>query len=91
LGKTVSHCVAHKRLATNSGGLTQFFDVSTGGNAAFITAAGGLVDISGLTSAGMTAGSIAGAGTYNLGSKELTVGSNDTSAGRYDGARGRRR
>jgi autotransporter-associated beta strand protein len=59
--------------------LTQFFDVSTGGNAAFITADGGLVDISGLTSTGMTAGSIAGAGTYSLGSKELTVGSNNSS------------
>jgi hypothetical protein len=57
----------------NSGGLTQFFDKSTGGNAAFITAAGGLVDISGLISTGMTAGSIAGGGTYSLGSKELTV------------------
>lgn len=66
-------------ITTNSGGLTQFFDKSTGGNAAFITAAGGLVDISGLISTGMTAGSIAGAGTYRLGSKELTVGSNNSS------------
>ena len=68
-------------ITTNSGGLTQFFDGSTGGNAAFTTNAGGLVDISGLSSTGMTAGSIAGAGTYSLGSKELTVGSNNSSTG----------
>jgi autotransporter-associated beta strand protein len=37
------------------------------------------VDISSLSSGGMTAGSIEGAGTYNLGSKTLTVGGNDLS------------
>src|SRR5271165_4302857 len=68
-------------ITTNFGGVTQFFDGSTGGNAAFTTNAGGLVDISGLTSTGMTAGSIAGAGTYSLGSKGLTVGSNNSSTG----------
>ena len=45
---------------------------------------------------GMTAGSIAGAGTYNLGSKQLTVGSNNTSTTvsgtiEDDGRRGWRR
>ena len=73
-------------ITTNAGGVTSFFGESTGGNAAFIANAGGIVDISGLgtfpdggegaNKPGMTAGSIAGAGTYNLGSKQLTVGSN---------------
>ena len=64
--------------------------MSTGGNATFITNAGGIVDISGLGTfpdtgapstsvSGMTAGSIAGAGNYFLGSKTLTVGSNNLS------------
>jgi autotransporter-associated beta strand protein len=76
-------------ITTNDGGVTRFFGESTGGNAAFITNAGGIVDISGLGTfpdggsgpnvPGMTAGSIAGDGTYNLGSKELTVGSNNLS------------
>jgi outer membrane autotransporter protein len=77
-------------ITTNDGGLTSFFGRSTGDNAAFITNAGGVVDISGLgtfpdsgapdeTVGGMTAGSIAGAGTYDLGSKQLTVGSNNSS------------
>jgi autotransporter-associated beta strand protein len=50
-----------------------------GGQARFITNAGGSVDISGLTSGGMTAGSIEGAGTYALGSNALTVGLNNLS------------
>ena len=76
-------------ITTNDGGVTSFFGESTGGNAAFITNAGGIVDISGLgtfpdggesaRATGMTAGSIAGAGTYFLGSKQLTVGSNNLS------------
>ena len=76
-------------ITTNEMGVTRFFGESTGGNAAFITNAGGIVDISGLGTfpdggsgpnvPGMTAGSIEGAGTYNLGSKELTVGSNNLS------------
>jgi len=77
-------------ITTENGGTTSFFGRSTGGNAAFITNAGGTFDISGLGTfpdsgappeivPGMTAGSIAGDGTYNLGSKELTVGSNNLS------------
>ena len=77
-------------ITTNAGGLTRFFGESTGDNAAFITNAGGVFDISGLgtfpdgpdeglPSVPMTAGSIAGAGTYFLGSKQLTVGSNNLS------------
>ena len=66
-------------ITTNSGGLALFFDTSTGGNARFITNAGGIFDMSNLTSGGMTAGSIEGAGTYQLGSKALTVGLNNLS------------
>ena len=66
-------------ITTNSGGLTLFFDTSTGGSARFITNAGGIFDMSNLTSGGMAAGSIEGAGTYQLGSKALTVGLNNLS------------
>ena len=77
-------------ITTNDGGLTRFFGQSTGGNAQFITNSGGVFDISGLGTfpdsgespvgvTGMTAGSIAGAGAYFLGSKQLTVGSNNLS------------
>lgn len=62
---------------TNSGTL-RFLDVSTGGNAAIINQAGGTVDISGVDTS-MTAGSIAGAGDFILGSNRLIVGSNDLS------------
>jgi outer membrane autotransporter protein len=66
-------------ITTNSGGATGFFDSSTGGVARFITNAGGTFDMSTLTAAGMTAGSIEGAGSYFLGSKELTTGLNNLS------------
>ena len=45
----------------------------------FINYAGGEVKIADLTTDGMSSGSIAGAGTFNLGSKQLTVGSNNVS------------
>lgn len=60
---------------TNSGTL-RFLDVSSGGNAAIISQAGGTVDISGVDTS-TTAGSIAGAGDFILGSNRLIVGSND--------------
>jgi fibronectin-binding autotransporter adhesin len=66
-------------ITTNSGGITLFFDASTGGQARFITNTGGVLDISGLTTSEMTAGSIAGAGNYSLGSVALTVGLNNLS------------
>jgi autotransporter-associated beta strand protein len=64
-------------IVTNSAGTTAFRANSTGGLARLVTNAGGIVDISGLTSTGMTAGSIEGAGNYQLGSKSLTVGGNN--------------
>jgi autotransporter-associated beta strand protein len=66
------------RLVTNGGGLTEFLSAATGGSAQLITNPGGTVDISALIS-GMTAGSIEGAGTYDLGENTLTVGSNNLS------------
>jgi fibronectin-binding autotransporter adhesin len=61
-------------LTTNSTGITSFEGASTGGQARVTTNAGGIFDLSGLTSGGMTVGSIAGAGTYRLGSNVLTIG-----------------
>ncbi len=66
-------------ITTNSGGKVFFFDESTGGNARIITNAGGTFDASPITSAGLSAGSIEGSGSYFLGSKMLTVGSNNMS------------
>ena len=66
-------------IITNAGGITGFEDGATGGNARFITNAGGVFDISALSTGGMTAGSIEGAGSFVLGSKQLTVGSNNLS------------
>src|SRR5215470_7121525 len=74
---------ANAIIITNGGALTQFNDNSTGGNAQFITNAGGIVDFSntaGPTGDGnISAGSIAGAGNYYLGSNLLTVGGNNLS------------
>jgi outer membrane autotransporter protein len=66
-------------ITNNKSGSTFFFDSSTGGRARFINNSGGIFDISNLTSGGMTAGSIEGAGGYFLGSKTLTVGLNNLS------------
>jgi autotransporter-associated beta strand protein len=70
-------------ITTNNGALTQFATNSTGGNARFITNAGGTVDFSGTSGPSgnnqITAGSIEGAGTYFLGSNQLTVGGNNLS------------
>src|SRR5215469_6844942 len=66
-------------ITTNNGSEVFFFGNSTGGGARFITKSGGCLDISGLFSDGMTAGSIEGAGRYALGSKQLTVGLNNRS------------
>ena len=81
-GGTVSfnaQTTAGNAIVTTTSGSVFFFDSSTGGNAQFITSAGATFDISGLTAAGMTAGSIAGGGNYILGAKNLAVGSNGLS------------
>jgi autotransporter-associated beta strand protein len=70
-------------ITTNNGGLTLFNDNSDGGNAQFLTNAGGVVDFSNTGGpagdGNISAGSIAGAGNYYLGSNLLTVGSNNLS------------
>jgi autotransporter-associated beta strand protein len=60
-----------------AGGATYFTGNSDGGTAQVISSGNGVFDISGLASSGMNIGSIQGAGTYNLGSKTLTVGGNN--------------
>jgi outer membrane autotransporter protein len=71
--------VGNATVTTNSGGITFFQTAASGGLAQFITNAGGTFDISGLTNGGTTAGSIAGAGNYVLGTNRLTVGGNNLS------------
>ena len=71
-------------ITTNSGGATFFYDNSSGGNAQFITNGTGFVDFSdsvGRSGSGLiTAGSIAGSGTYYVGvGNTLVVGSNNLS------------
>jgi autotransporter-associated beta strand protein len=66
-------------VTTSSGGNTYFADSSTAGSATVTTSGTGQFDISPLSSGGLTAGSIAGDGRYLLGSKSLTVGSNNQS------------
>jgi autotransporter-associated beta strand protein/T5SS/PEP-CTERM-associated repeat protein len=80
---TDTSSAANATIVTNNGSKSQFFANSNGGNAQFITNAGGIVDFSNTSGAAgnnqVTAGSIAGAGTYNLGANQLTVGGNDLS------------
>jgi autotransporter-associated beta strand protein len=68
-------------ITTLSGGITEFEDNANGGSAQFIADTGGTVDFS--QSAGflhtLTAGSIAGAGTFALGADTLYVGGNGLS------------
>lgn len=71
-------------ITTNAGGKTYFFDNATGGNAQFVTNGTGFVDFSeSLGSNGdgrITAGSIAGSGTYYIGGgNTLVVGGNNLS------------
>jgi autotransporter-associated beta strand protein len=75
---TNSSTAGNATVITNNGGTTQFSQFSSGGNAAFTTQAGGVFDMSGVLF-GMTAGSIAGGGTYFLGSNALIVGGNNLS------------
>ena len=58
-------------------GTTKFSGSAIGGKAKLITNAGGLVDISGITGDSITVGSIEGAGSYYLGSKNLIAGGNN--------------
>ena len=69
-------------ITTNNGATTSFLDNSTGGNARLITNAGGIVDFSGSGPSSdfvMSAGSIQGAGTFDLSFTSLRVGGNNLS------------
>ena len=66
-------------LIVGESGFLEFVDSSSGAQARVINNAGGEVKIADLTTGGTSFGSIAGAGTFNLGSKQLTVGSLNTS------------
>ena len=71
LSFTDTSTAGNATITTNNGAQTQFASSSTGGNARFITNAGGIVDFSGtsgpLGDGNVSAGSIEGAGTYQLG------------------------
>jgi autotransporter-associated beta strand protein len=93
LAFTDTSSAANATIVTNNGSQSLFSANSNGGNAQFITNAGGNVDFSNTSGAAgnhqITAGSIAGAGTYKLGANELTVGSNNLSttvSGAIEGA-----
>src|SRR5262245_52243014 len=70
-------------ITTNGGAQTLFSGSSAGGTARFITNAGGIVNFSGssgpLGDGNISAGSIEGAGTYQLRTNRLIVGSNNLS------------
>jgi len=63
----------------NNNGRLHFSDESTAANAAITNNESGSFDISALRRDNATAGSIAGAGRFELGGKTLTVGSNNLS------------
>jgi autotransporter-associated beta strand protein len=67
-------------ITTGAGGTTTFLAGAAGGTASFVTQTGGSVDFSGITAPSFTTGSIAGTGSYVLGSKQLIVGGNNSSA-----------
>jgi autotransporter-associated beta strand protein len=75
---TNSATAADAVITTDAFGITRFTGTSSGGTAQLVTNVGGVVDLSGLTSSGTSVGSIAGAGSYVLGSKNLTTGSLNT-------------
>jgi autotransporter-associated beta strand protein len=73
-----SSTAASATITTNAGSEVQFTDSASGGTARFILN-NGTFDMSGLTSGGMTAGSIEGSGSVFLGGNALTVGGNNLS------------
>jgi autotransporter-associated beta strand protein len=64
----------------NNNNLVDFFGTSTGGNAAITNEiASAVVDFSGSTNPNLSVGSLAGPGSFVLGPRPLTVGSNNLS------------
>ena len=73
-----SSTAGNATITTNAGSEVKFTDSSSGGTARFILN-NGTMDMSGLTTGGMTAGSIEGSGNVTLGGNTLTVGGNNLS------------
>ena len=66
------------RYTLNADSRVLFTDTSSGGTAAFVVNTGGSFDISAHTAPTFSVGSIAGGGSFFLGSKALTVGADNT-------------
>ncbi|MDE2492372.1 MAG: autotransporter-associated beta strand repeat-containing protein [Alphaproteobacteria bacterium] len=66
-------------ITANSFGTVMFTGMTDASGAKLTTGTGGTVDISGISTASFNAGSIAGSGSFVLGSKMLSVGSLNTS------------
>ena len=64
---------------TTAAGVTRFVNSASGGTASFITSSGAAVDFSSIAGASIAVGSIAGAGEYALGAKNLIAGGNNAS------------
>jgi autotransporter-associated beta strand protein len=67
-------------LTSNNGTAVQFDSAATGGTARIIANAGGIFEVNGSTLSNVTVGSIEGAGSFFLDSKQLTTGANDLSS-----------
>jgi autotransporter-associated beta strand protein len=63
-------------ITTDAGATLQFQGFSTGGTAQLTANSGGYTDFSREGAVAVTVGSIAGSGTYNLGSSDVVVGAN---------------
>ncbi|MBV8189908.1 MAG: autotransporter-associated beta strand repeat-containing protein [Alphaproteobacteria bacterium] len=74
-----SATLANANVNLNSNSSLLFSGTSSGGTAAVSSGSNSTVDISGLTSAGTTLGSLSGTGLVVLGSRQLTIGSNNAS------------
>ncbi|MGJ7555677.1 autotransporter outer membrane beta-barrel domain-containing protein [Variovorax sp. RB3P1] len=70
---------AQATLINETGGLIEFFDRATADQATVVNKAGGRLRISKMTTAGVSVGSLEGAGNVILGNKALTVGGLNTS------------
>jgi len=75
---------ANATITMNSGATTTFFNTSSGGQSRFILNGTAEIDISNLTSAGTTLGSVEQIGKVSLGSKNLAIGTNNLST-TFDG------
>ena len=71
--------IANSGSNNGKGALIQFSGSSTGGTARIVANGNGTMSISGLSTAGLSVGSIEGSGSFVLGAKSLTTGALNTS------------